>query len=116
MQQQWEDSYPGITGKIIKYLTLASSRSPEQGSYSGLYAACSDEVIEKQYNGVYLSDPVGIKHVLQGPADWQGKLGGESAQGQDLNLAAALWELSERMVKRIVGEDALNDWHKTAEL
>lgn len=58
MQQQWEDAYPGITGKIVKAFTLASSRSPEQGSYSGLYAACSDEVVEKKYNGVYLSDPV----------------------------------------------------------
>jgi len=100
MQQQWEDAYPGITGKIVKAFTLASSRSPEQGSYSGLYAACSDEVVEKKYNGVYLSDP--------------GKLGGESSQGMDLNLAASLWELSERMVKRIVGEDALNEWSKTA--
>lgn len=66
MQQQWEDSYPGITGTIAKYMTLASSRSPEQGSFSALYAACSDEVVEKDYNGVYLSDPVSVVvHVLR---------------------------------------------------
>ena len=40
----------------------------------------------------------------------QGKLGGETAQGQDENLKTALWELSERMVKRIVGQDALEIW------
>jgi hypothetical protein len=40
----------------------------------------------------------------------QGKLGGESAQGEDLNLATALWELSERMIRRLGGEDALQAW------
>jgi hypothetical protein len=40
----------------------------------------------------------------------QGQLGKESAQGKDANLATALWELSERMVKRIVGQDALASW------
>lgn len=37
-------------------------------------------------------------------------LGKESAQAEDLNLATSLWELSARMVKRIVGEDALESW------
>ncbi|OCF34033.1 hypothetical protein I317_03890 [Kwoniella heveanensis CBS 569] len=98
MQQQWEDAYPGITGKITKLLTLAGGRDPEQGSYSALYAALSPEVVDNDWNGVYLSDP--------------GTLGKETAQGEDLNLATALWELSERMVKRIVGEDALESWTK----
>ena len=40
----------------------------------------------------------------------KGQLGGETAQALDTNLATALWELSERMVKRIVGDDALNKW------
>ncbi|KAK8846617.1 hypothetical protein IAR55_005703 [Kwoniella newhampshirensis] len=98
MQDQWEAAYPGIIGKITKYITLAGGRSPEQGSYSALYAALSPEVVEKEWNGFYLSDPA--------------TPGKETAQGQDLNLATSLWELSERMVKRIVGDDALESWSK----
>ncbi|KAK6904171.1 hypothetical protein I204_02198 [Kwoniella mangroviensis CBS 8886] len=98
MQEQWEAAYPGIIGKITKYLTMAGGRDPEQGSYSALYAALSKEVVEKDWNGVYLSDPA--------------TLGKETAQGSDLNLATSLWELSERMVKRILGEDALESWSK----
>jgi hypothetical protein len=60
MQDQWEAAYPGIKGKIIKNITLAGGRDPEQGSYSALYAGLSNEVVEKDYNGVYLSDPVRI--------------------------------------------------------
>ena len=57
MQQQWEDAYPGITGKLTKYVTLAFGRSVEQGSYSALYALFSDDIVKKDWNGVYLSDP-----------------------------------------------------------
>ncbi len=58
MQDQWEAAYPGILGKILKNVTLAMGRDPEQGSYSALYAALSPEVISKGWNGFYLSDPV----------------------------------------------------------
>ena len=58
MQDQWEAAYPGIIGKISRNLTLAFGRDPEQGCYSALYAGLSDEVVQKNYNGVYLSDPV----------------------------------------------------------
>lgn len=71
-------------------------RSPEQGSYSAIYAATDDEVIEKKWNGYYLSDPA--------------TPGKETAQASDPKLGAALWELSERLTKEIVGEDALNSW------
>lgn len=60
MQKQWEDAYPGIMGKIAHYMTVASGRSPEQGSYSALYAALSNEIVEKDHNGAYFSDPVRI--------------------------------------------------------
>ena len=60
MQDQWESAYPGIIGTVVKQLTLATGRSPEQGAYSALYAAISPEVIEKDYNGFYLSDPVSL--------------------------------------------------------
>ncbi|KAL2066773.1 hypothetical protein VTL71DRAFT_2845 [Oculimacula yallundae] len=96
MQQQWEDAYPGLLGKLLKNVMMFGGRDPEQGSYSALYAATSPEVEEKKWNGYYLSDP--------------GTPGKESAQASDPQLGAALWELSERLVKEKVGEDALMDW------
>lgn len=63
MQQQWEDAYPGILGKVIKNITLATGRDPEQGCYSALYAALSDEVVEKGWNGAYFSDPVCLRRL-----------------------------------------------------
>jgi hypothetical protein len=87
---------PGIVGAAIKAVSVGFSRSPEQGSYSGLYAALSDEVIEKNYNGYYLIDPA------------KGK---ESKQGSDKWLIAALWDLSHRLLKEKVGDDALFAWN-----
>jgi hypothetical protein len=87
----------GIVGAAIKAVSVGFSRSPEQGSYSGLYAALSDEVIEKNYNGYYLIDPA--------------KEGKESKQGSDKWLIAALWDLSHRLLKEKVGDDALVAWN-----
>ena len=58
MQNQWEAAYPGILGKVVKNITLAMGRDPEQGAYSALYASLSNEIVEKDYNGAYFSDPV----------------------------------------------------------
>jgi len=41
-----------------------------------------------------------------------GKPGKESSQASDPALGAALWELSERLVKETVGPDALVPWDK----
>ncbi|KAK4689528.1 hypothetical protein P7C73_g561, partial [Tremellales sp. Uapishka_1] len=98
MQDQWREAYGQVVGGAVQMVTEAFGRSPIQGSYSALYAALSPDIVEKEWNGVYLADPA--------------KLGGETAQAQDKNLATSLWELSERMVHRIVGEDALNEWTK----
>ncbi|TVY46739.1 putative oxidoreductase bli-4, mitochondrial [Lachnellula occidentalis] len=97
MQQQWKDAYPGLLGKMITGVMLAGGRDPEQGSYSALYAATSPEVEEKNWNGYYLNDP--------------GMPGKESSQASDPALGAALWDLSERIIKDKVGADALTDWH-----
>ena len=85
MQEQWEAAYPGILGKVAKTLTYHTGRSPEQGSYSALYAALSDDIVKNDWNGYYFSDPA--------------TPGKETAQGTDQNLATALWELSEKVVK-----------------
>jgi len=75
---------------------LFVGRDVEQGSYSALYAATSPEVEEKAWNGYYLIDPA--------------KPGKESSQASDPALGAALWALSEKIIKDKVGEDALTDW------
>lgn len=72
-------------------------RSVEQGSYSALYAATSPEVEENGWNGYYLAD-------VASP-------GKETSQGNDKFLGVALWELSHRLIKQIVGEDAMQDWN-----
>jgi len=98
MQQQWKDAYPGVLGKMLTAAMLSVGRDVEQGSYSALYAATSPEIEEKGWNGYYFVDP--------------GKPGKESTQASDPALGAALWELSERLVKEKVGPDALVAWDK----
>jgi len=99
MQQQWKDAYPGIVGKLLTSAMLFVGRDVEQGSYSALYAATSPEIEEKKWNGYYFSDP--------------GQPGKESKQASDPALGAALWSLSERMVKDKLGDDALVPWDST---
>jgi hypothetical protein len=96
IQQQWKDAYPGLLGKLITTVMLTGGRDVEQGSYSALYAATSPEIEEKGWNGYYFSDP--------------GQPGKESSQASDPALGAALWDLSERIIKDKVGEDAFVDW------
>jgi len=96
MQQQWEDAWPGISGKITKYATLAGSRSVEQGSYSALWALTSPKIEENHWNGYYFSDP-----------DTPGK---ETEQASDPELGDALWKLSTNLVEEVVGKDALKPW------
>ena len=100
MQQQWKDAYPGLTGQLLTWLMLAGGRSPEQGSYSALWALTDPKIENEEMNGWYFSDP-----------DTPGK---ESAQASDPVLGDALWDLSERLIKDKVGKDALADWTSAA--
>ncbi|OTB01435.1 hypothetical protein M426DRAFT_323456 [Hypoxylon sp. CI-4A] len=97
MQQQWKDAYPGITGQLLSYAMLAFGRNVQQGSYSALWALTAPEIEEKGLNGHYFNDP--------------GQPGKESAQASDPLLGAALWDLSHRLVKSKLGDDALIDWN-----
>ena len=97
MQQQWKEAYPGLLGKLITTTMLFTGRNAEQGSFSALYAATSPEVEEKGWNGWYLSDP--------------GQPGKETKQASDPVLGTALWDLSLRIIKDKLGEDALADWN-----
>jgi len=96
MQQQWADAYPGLTGKLLVSAMLFVGRSPEQGSYNTIYAATSSEIEEKGYNGEYFDDV--------------GHAGGDTSQAKDRALGQALWDLSHRLIREKVGNDALNDW------
>lgn len=115
MQQQWVAAYPGLLGNMIKNVSLALGRDVEQGSYSGLYAAIHPEIVEKNYNGYYFTDPVGLRFVVR---DWgltvpscsQGQPGKESSQANDAWLQWACWDLSERLIKEKLGDDALLPW------
>lgn len=98
MQQQWKDAYPGITGVLLTNAMLAFGRNPEQGSYSALWALTDPSIEEKDLNGYYFADP--------------GQPGKETAQASDPALGAALWDLSTRLVKEKVGDDALLDWNE----
>ena len=100
MQQQWKDAYPGLLGKLLTTVMLAAGRTVEHGSFSALYAATSPEIEEKGWNGYYFNDPA--------------KPGKESAQASDPTLGAALWELSHRLIKEKIGEDAIVDWNASA--
>ncbi|KAL2020591.1 hypothetical protein VTK56DRAFT_8179 [Thermocarpiscus australiensis] len=92
MQQQWKDAYPGLTGKLITWAMLAFGRDVKQGSFSALWALTSPKV----ENGWYYNDP-----------EQPGK---ESAQASDEKLGLALWDLSHRIIRQKLGEDALVDW------
>ncbi|KAK1752919.1 hypothetical protein QBC47DRAFT_348140 [Echria macrotheca] len=96
MQQQWKDAYPGLTGKLLTWAMLAGGRDVEQGAYSALWALTSPKIEEQKMNGWYFSDP-----------DTPGK---ESSQASDPVLGDALWDLSERLIKSKLGDDALVDW------
>jgi hypothetical protein len=96
MQEQWKDAYPGLTGSLLSWAFKSVGRDPEQGAYSTLWALTAPEIPMEKQNGGYFTDP-GIR-------------GNESRQASDAELGAALWHLSESLVKSKLGDDALIDW------
>lgn len=96
MQQQWKDAYPGVTGKLLTWTMLAFGRDVKQGSYSALWALTDPKIEKENLNGYYFNDP-----------DTPGK---ESSQASDEKLGIALFDLSERIIKEKLGDDALVDW------
>jgi hypothetical protein len=84
-----------------QYVTNVSENRRCGLTSSALYTATSPEVEEKGWNGYYFNDP--------------GQPDKETKQASDPALGAALWDLSTRIIKDKVGEDALVDWNSTAE-
>ncbi|KAJ5244766.1 short-chain dehydrogenase [Penicillium chrysogenum] len=96
MQQQWKEAFPGPLGKLLTTAMLTLGRDVEQGCFSALYAATSPEIVEKDWNGYYFTDP--------------GQPGKESSQASDPGLGSALWYLSELIIKDRLGQWVLVDW------
>jgi len=96
MQEQWKDAYPGLTGTLLSWAFKFGGRDPEQGAYSTLWALTAPEIPMENQNGGYFTDP--------------GTRGKESQQASDAELGAALWHLSESLIKSKLGDDALIDW------
>lgn len=96
MQEQWKDAYPGVTGTLISWAMKSVARDPEQGSYAALWALTAPDISQKDQNGCYFIDPRNETET--------------SSQASDPALGAALWELSEKIVKHKIGNDALVDW------
>ncbi|KAK6860899.1 hypothetical protein PG995_004535 [Apiospora arundinis] len=97
MKQQGKDSYPELLGNLLTAAMFFGGRDLELGPYSALYAAISPEIEEKGWNGYYFSEP--------------GQLGKTSNQASDPTLGSALWDLSERIIKDKLGEDAVIPWN-----
>ncbi|KZT72097.1 NAD(P)-binding protein, partial [Daedalea quercina L-15889] len=102
-QDQFKDTFGTVVGTMMKHLTIPFMRNPEQGSLSTLWAATSEEVDEDpaKWNGHYITDP--------------GQLSEESRSAQSPELGKNLWGLSELIVRRQLGPDALLPWDENSQ-
>ncbi|KAI0044159.1 NAD(P)-binding protein [Auriscalpium vulgare] len=93
--EQYKEAYGTIPGNVMKQLVTPFMRSPDQGSLSTLWAATSADVSKEGYQGKYFENP--------------GEFGKEGELVTEEN-GANLWNLSEKMVKDVLGSDALLPW------
>ena len=95
---QLKDAFGHVVGSMLKHLTTPFMRDPEQGSLSTLWAATSEEIDEdpEKWNGRYIKDP--------------GEICEESRAAQSDELGKNLWKLSEIIVRKCLGHDALLPW------
>ncbi|KAK0613973.1 hypothetical protein B0T14DRAFT_569961 [Immersiella caudata] len=83
IQEQWKDAYLDVTGHLTSWALKSAGRTPEQVTH------------EDPDQHFYFTDPSN-----------PGSLG---SQAKDPELGKALRELSERIVKENLGDDALLD-------
>ncbi|KAI0067347.1 NAD-binding protein [Artomyces pyxidatus] len=94
--EQYKEAYGGILGTMMKHLVTPFMRSPDQGSLSALWAATSEDIVTEGLQGAYFEDP--------------GAPGKESDLARNEEVGGNLWQLSEQMVKSVLGEDGLLPW------
>lgn len=90
IQEQVKSAFGKALGTVITTLQTPFLRSPEEGSIGTLWAAVAPEVEEKHYQGVYVPDP--------------GKVGGETKQAQDMELAENVWNLCLKVIQDKLGD------------
>ncbi|KAG8993626.1 hypothetical protein FRB90_000650 [Tulasnella sp. 427] len=100
IQEQPMEAFGYLPGLALKYLTQPFMRTPEGGSLSTLWAAVAPDIEDNNtysdINGAYITDP--------------GKVGGETSQADDMQLAENVWSLCENLIKEKLGHDALFGW------
>lgn len=101
IQEQPKQAFGYLPGVALKYLTLPFMRSPEGGSLGTLWAALDPDVVDKNLNGAYITDP--------------GKVGGETSQADDKQLGENVWSLCESLIKQKLGSDGLLSWTERME-
>ncbi|KAG8893482.1 hypothetical protein FRC00_010475 [Tulasnella sp. 408] len=105
MQDQPQEAFGYLPGLALKYLQMPFMRTPEGGSLSTLWAAVAPDVEDQQkygdMNGAYITDP--------------GKVGGETSQADDRQLAENVWSLCENLIREKLGSDALYSWGEKAQ-
>jgi hypothetical protein len=82
----------GALGQVVNAASRVLFMTPQQGSESALYAVTSPKVVERwsELQGAYITE-----------AD--GKVGTETEQAKDDQLAKNLWELSCKVLKDKIG-------------
>ena len=96
IQDQPKEAFGYLPGLALKYLTMPFMRTAEGGSLGTLWAAIDPEIEEKNLQGVYVTDP--------------GKVGGETAQADDMALAENVWSLCTRIIADKLGDDGMLAW------
>ncbi|RDX55066.1 hypothetical protein OH76DRAFT_1397409 [Lentinus brumalis] len=95
---QFQKAYGPVVGIAAKAVMAPFERSPEEGCLGMLWAATAPEVEEhwEKWQGAYVSAPR--------------VRGAESDMAQDEERGELLWTMSETLVRRVLGNDALHPW------
>jgi len=96
IQNQPQEAFGYLPGLALKYLQTPFLRTAEGGSLGTLWAAVSPEVEQQNLQGCYITDP--------------GKVGGETEQAKDVNLAESVWKLCHNLIEEKLGQDGLLAW------
>ncbi|RPD59889.1 NAD(P)-binding protein [Lentinus tigrinus ALCF2SS1-6] len=95
---QFQKAYGPVMGTAAKAIMAPFERTPEQACLSLLWAATAPEVEEhwERWQGAYVSAP--------------GVRGAESSMAKDEEREEMLWSMSEKLVRQMLGNDALHPW------
>ncbi|SCV72209.1 BQ2448_4903 [Microbotryum intermedium] len=97
-QNQFKDAYRQVLGTALKVATRPLMSRPDQGAISTLWAGMSPSLREegKYENGSYFNEAENE--------------GGETSEAQDQELIDNFFDLSEEVIKKVVGKEGLGTW------